>query len=220
LSIFCPLLPPENPCDEAASLEWRSRNFILKKVGEGIKNFINKQLTSALEFCDLIPIIGGTDVARAVCKAPITTAITISDVVLFAAETLSDVSDRAYSEVCTPSPSQVESDEMKGRQYSIYKNVITNHGNIITTFQATQQLKIMLGEVSDGVKEANEALLEDKNRRLQLEDCVNTTSADGFKRGCNQTSCEDITKLCDGSPNYPYIATLRQGEFLIIMCRF
>ena len=114
----------------------------------------------------------------------------------------------------------IESDEMKGRQYSIYKNVITNHGNIITTFQATQQLKIMLGEVSDGVKEANEALLEDKNRRLQLEDCVNTTSADGFKRGCNQTSCEDITKLCDGSPNYPYIATLRQGEFLIIMCRF
>lgn len=202
------LLPPENPCDEDASLEWRSINYGLEKSLESVK-FLDEQTKLFSDSCDLVPCViiplaGCTDVARTVCEISTFPLKALFPALIFAAELALSISERIYDEKCTPSPSQVESDKMKGRQNAIYENVITNHGNIITTFQATQQLKIMLGEVSDGVKEANEALLEENNRRLQLEDCVNTTSADGFKRGCNQTSCEDITKLCDGSPNYLY----------------
>ncbi|KAL3778621.1 hypothetical protein ACHAW5_005068 [Stephanodiscus triporus] len=82
---------------------------------------------------------------------------------------------------------------------STYENVNKNHANIITTFK---QLKLV-------AENLNAKALEDsqrENRFLQLRDCESTVS--GFKEHCNKPSCEDRTRLCDGSWNYLYIATL------------
>uniref|UniRef100_A0A7S4M8E9 Uncharacterized protein n=1 Tax=Odontella aurita TaxID=265563 RepID=A0A7S4M8E9_9STRA len=92
------------------------------------------------------------------------------------------------------------------RQKAIYENVITNHGNIITTFHATQQLKVMLGEISDGIAELAEE--EEEQRRRMMENGCKST-ADGYTNPCDKVSCEDPTRFCDGSFNFEYVAFLR-----------
>lgn len=200
--------------DEDKALTWRSVNYALRKAVGAVK-FLYDTLTQSREICEVIPLVvvlgTGSDAPRTICKAGPIIASQIISVLAYAAELALDVSERIYSELMTPSDALWETSYQNGRQEAIYKNVITNHGNIITTFQATQQLKVMLGEISDGLEEDRE---EETRRRLQ-ETCVNTTSADGYKdKGtCNATACEDFTRLCDGSFNFPYIANLRQGEF-------
>eukprot|EP00957_Ditylum_brightwellii_P148868 11333262-Ditylum_brightwellii.AAC.1 len=124
--------------------------------------------------------------------------MTISAIAKFAVQTFLDSSEQIYTEIVGTKNEDHSSD----RSDAIYQNVITNHGNIITTFAATQQLKVMLGEISEGL-----AKDDDENRRRLLSDCVST--ADGYISGCEEVSCEDITRLCDGSFNYPYIAHLK-----------
>lgn len=173
----------------------------------------------------LVPTgFGSTDAGKIACKAGPVAAKQINVVAYFLAELSLAISEQTYGEVCTPSDSFWETNYQEGRQNAIYDNVITNHGNIITTFQATQQLKIMLGEISDGVKEANEN--EQRRRLLEIVctdregkvpagcTCVDTSlEAGGFSEpGCEKPSCQDFTLLCDGiGNNYPYIAQLRQG---------
>ena len=87
---------------------------------------------------------------------------------------------------------------------STYENVNKNHGNIITTFK---QLKLVAQKLNtDALRD-----FEKENRNLQLFDCNSTVS--GFKEHCDKPSCEDQTRLCDGSWNYRYIAILEGGEF-------
>jgi len=201
----------------------------LRKIVQGAK-FLDSSTKKAKVLCQVFPLTVvagvGTDAPKSICIAAAVPFEFTVGTALFLADIALDISDKIYAEIVDGTNAAYTS----GRQESIYENVITNHGNIITTFQATQQLKIMLGEVSDGVKEANEALLdEDRRRRLRDVECTdregkvpeNCTCVDtsleagGFSEpGCAKASCQDLTKLCDGiGNNYPYIAELRQGEF-------
>ena len=92
------------------------------------------------------------------------------------------------------------------RRVSIYENVITLHGNIIASFYATQELKVLLGEFSEAIAEEE----EEEDRRRRLSDCVST--AQGYSTDCSTVSCEDPTRMCDGSINFPYVASLKGGE--------
>ena len=95
------------------------------------------------------------------------------------------------------------------RSNSIYENVITNHGNIIATFYATQQVKVMLGELADAMADEE----DEDDRRRRLSDCVST--AHGYSStDCSAVSCEDPTRMCDGSFNFPYVASLEGGEYV------
>lgn len=165
--------------------------------------------------CKLVPDILGSDVGKVACNVPVVVVKTISKVAIFLAELAISLSERLYFELVDKDKNAAFAG---GRDNSIYRNVITNHGNIIQIFYAAQQLKTMLGEVSDVVKETNGALENDDRRRLQLKDCVNTTSADGFLPQCSKVSCEDPAKLCDGSPNFKYIAFLQLGQFVRTFC--
>ena len=90
------------------------------------------------------------------------------------------------------------------RQDTLYQNIITNHGNIITTFAATQQLKVMLGEISVGLAK------DDEEERRRLSNCKDTLK--GWEHPCTEVSCQNPARFCDGSHNYPYVAYLRGGE--------
>ena len=170
--------------------------------------------------CVIIPLSGCTDVARTICEISTFPLKAAFPTLIFAAETVLDVADRAYNEVCEPNGAIWETNYQEARQDAIYNNAITNGRNIITTFAATQQLKVMLGDVQAGL-EADREERDDQGRRLQSDDCVDTPS--GFLTApCSEVTCQDPARLCDGSYNYPYISGLVTGKctlFLIfILC--
>ena len=69
----------------------------------------------------------------------------------------------------------------------------------------------MLGDVQAGL-EADREERDDQGRRLQSDDCVDTSS--GFLTApCSEVSCQDPTRLCDRSFNYPYISSLITGKY-------
>ena len=81
--------------------------------------------------------------------------------------------------------------EQNARQEAIYANVITNHGNIIQTFYATQQLKVMLGDIGEGL-EGDREDRDDQRRRLQEENCIDTSQgfvSRDFLLTCCSSSC-------------------------------
>ena len=116
-----------------------------------------------------------------------------------------------------------------GRDDSIYNNVITNHGNIIQTFYATQQLKTMLGDVQTGLEGDREERDEQRRRRLQsvpctyaegldLTDCTCVDTSRGFSPApCGVISCQNENKLCDGTYNYPLISELITGKYYLFL---
>mmetsp|Transcript_2549 Transcript_2549/g.3954 ORF Transcript_2549/g.3954 Transcript_2549/m.3954 type:complete len:1065 (-) Transcript_2549:183-3377(-) len=181
--------------DPVAAKVWRSSNFALQKVLDTVV-FVTDQLSGVKELCNIfISCIPGTS---APCTIPAVTSISISAGLKFAAQIALDLSGQIYDEVVGGQNGNFGAD----RSNSIYDNVITNHGNIITTFAATQQLKVMLGEISEGL-----AKDEDEEGRRLLSDCVSTS--DGYQSPCDKVSCEDITRICDGSFNFRHIAYLR-----------
>lgn len=95
-------------------------------------------------------------------------------------------------------------------QDTIYQNVVTNHGNIVTTFSAIQQLKVLLGEISEGLAADREEEEEEATRRLQT-DCESTKDGNLniFTFNCTKRSCEDPSRVCDGTYYYPYVAALK-----------
>ena len=144
--------------------------------------------------------------------------------VAFAAQTVLSIAERTYGEVCTPGDDIWETSYQTARQDAIYNNAITNGRNIITTFYATQQLKIMLGEISDGLEADREELDNQRRRLLQSNPCTYTEGLDltnctcvntsrGFSPApCGVISCQDENRLCDGSHNYPLISELVTGK--------
>ena len=89
---------------------------------------------------------------------------------------------------------------------SIYENAITNAQNIQTTFKAVQQVKQMLGEVTDTLNDLTEALEEGdpKTRRLLgIEECDTNAKCKGPDRLCE---CDDPTRTCDCLPNWLFIS--------------
>jgi hypothetical protein len=86
---------------------------------------------------------------------------------------------------------------------AVYENVITIHGNIITTHN---MLSNVLTIVS-GIKQKTDRLAR---CRMQVIDCTNTSL--GYFDNCSKPSCKNPTRFCDGSFNYEYISQLEGGK--------
>ena len=212
--------------DAAGAKAWRSTNYALGKV-VGTINFGFEQMGVFSDSCDTIPCImiplnGCVDFVKAFCHTLSFAFESVFPVLIYAAELALDISQKIYDEVVDGADSNYESE----RQTAIYENSILNARNVITTFHATQQLKVMLGDSSEGLEGIREG--ENDRRLLQSNSCVYTEGSelspectcvstnDGFQLGCRIPSCEDPTRLCDGSYNYQYIAALLTGECLIL----
>lgn len=180
-------------------------NFQMRKRME-IFEFGKSIYDSFQDLCTTqISSIPGTS---APCQASMSAGEVLLEGIVFSVHLILDISEQIYAEVVDVQDGDYEDD----RHQTTYENVITNNGNIITTFYATQQLKVMLGEISDGIANIEEDLEEEEQRRRLNEiDCVNVTGV-GWKLGCTNVTCEDPARLCDGSYNFPYIAYLKGGE--------
>lgn len=217
-----------NPCSKDTSSAIRSSIFGIRKTLQIVSKNL-KLFKDAREKCNLIPCVpipfgGCTDLGKVLCKITIEIAITIFGVLELTTEILLDVLERVYVAKCTPSDDVWESSYQLARQDAIYNNAITNGRNIITTFYATQQLKIMLGEISDGLEADREERDNQRRRRLQsvpctyteeldLSDCTCVDTSRGFSPApCGVISCQDENRLCDGSYNYPLISELATGK--------
>ena len=173
-------------------------------------------------------VVAGNGVdPKPVCIGPAVLAKTVLITSKFIFQTAFSISALLYSEVVGGQNAKFAGE----RTNAIYENSILNARNIITVFYATQQLKVMLGDISEGLEGDREE--RDERRRLTVtKECVYTeefglyepfdsectcvlTNDDGFQRGCNISSCEDPTFVCDGSYNYTYISKLLTGECLI-----
>lgn len=119
---------------------------------------------------------------------------------LFAVKFGIELSERFYAEIVNEQNSDFE----KSRQEAQYKNIFTVNANIIQTFRSSQRVGVLLGEIAEGVAS------DDERRRRLSSDCVSTRG--GFIFGCSKPSCEEPTRICDGSFNYPLIAILEGGE--------
>ena len=213
-----------NSCNADTAFEIRKTIFGLQKALETVK-FAKEQTESSSTVCDaipctLVPGLGCSDLAKSLCKVPPAGLGFSFTTASFAAELALSIADRTYNERCEPNGAIWETNYQEIRQNAIYNNAITNGRNIITTFAATQQLKIMLGDVQAGL-EADREERDDQGRRLQSDDCVDTPR--GFLTApCSEVTCQDPARLCDGSYNYPYISGLVTGKctlFLIfILC--
>ena len=172
-----------------------------------------------IDACDGVTTFGGI---KAICQTPALLLRVITETLVFASDVVLGISEQVYGEQATPSDQEGETEFIKGRQDAIYENVITNHGNIITTFKSTLQLKQLLGGVLDNQEEDEEGN-DPTRRRLQSKSCVFEeigsdctcvlTGDSGYVPGCTKPACEDIRRLCNGAFNYKYIADQRQGEF-------
>ena len=199
----------KNPCSEVTSKALRSTIYAVKKSVD-IFEFYKKSKVEPLKLQCLIAVsaIAGT---AAGCTISIGTLETIVENGIFAVQLILDIFDRIYGEICTPGDDIWETSYQTARQDAIYDNSILNARNIITTFAATQQLKVMLGDVQAGLEDDREERKGD-GRRLQEENCKDFDISRGFLEApCNQTACQDSTRLCDGSYNYPYISELITG---------
>lgn len=146
-------------------------------------------------------------VLEAVCLGPKAFKIILGQIAYVLSIAI-DISEQTYAEIV-----DFQDGEFAGEQdASVYQNVVVIHGNVISTFTLVQQLKVMLGGIQDGL--ANDK--DEKNRRLQLTDCTSTVN--NYILPCNKPSCEDPTRLCDGSLNYKYISQLKSGKFYTIIC--
>lgn len=200
-----------NPCSADTSKTIRSTIYAFQKVVAGLKILVGL-LKDAKDFgCDAvpgapIPGVGFSDIGKVVCTAAVGSNKITYQVILDITGQLLDIAVRIYGEVC-------KNLYQPALQDAIYDNVILNAKNIITTFAATQQLKVMLGDVQAGLEDDREERDNEIRRRLLSENCFDTKKL-GFRPvGCierNETSC-DPTRLCDGSYNYTYISSLISG---------
>jgi hypothetical protein len=114
-----------------------------------------------------------------------------------------DLSEVLYAELVDE-----RDDEFRGEKINdVHANVITVNGNVISIFNTVEHLRVLLGGIQDGLADDE----GETNRRLQLIDCIST--ANGYTLQCNKPSCEDPTRLCDGSFNYKHISQLKFGKF-------
>lgn len=184
----------------ALTIAWRNTNFAVSKAIE-IADFTIDQFEAAQILCTIaISFVPGTS---GPCQIPAHVGRLIFEILFLTLSLAIDVSEKIYSEIVDGQNGNFEDD----RQQSIYENVITNHANIRVVFAASQQLKVMLGEISEGLREEEE---EEELRRRLTADCISTS--DGFQADCSKPSCEDPARICDGSFNFNYTAYLKGGK--------
>ena len=181
--------------DPEGALAWRNTNFALRKSIEVFEHV--KGLTVSLyDFCmaactNAIPVCS-------VC-APFTAVEIFTETAKFAAVLALDISEHVYAEIVDSQ----DDDAAEEQDSAVYENVITIHGNVIATHNLLSQVQRFVSGTQKGAS---------SRRRLQVIDCTNTTLS-GYVDNCSKPSCENPTKLCDGSFNYQYISQLEGGEY-------
>lgn len=113
------------------------------------------------------------------------------------------VSQEAYERTVNDQNADVESELHKVN----YNNIFTAATNGITTFNAIQQVKQLVGGLADDLNEFIEESSD--GRRLTQNDCENDPNkqcGDGLFDKC---SCEDKKYKCDCSLNYDFIKMVR-----------
>lgn len=182
--------------DPERASAWRSTNFALRKSIE-IFQHIGGLCGSAYDLC-----MAACTVAIPICPVclPLTAVDIITETIKFAAVLALDISELLYAEIVDGQDDDAASEQ----DSAVYENVITIHGNVIATFNLVSKVESILGA---------QAGASPKRRRLQVIDCINTTLV-GYVDNCSKPSCENPTKLCDGSYNYEYISQLERGEYI------
>ena len=178
------------------ALAWRNTNFALGKSIE-VFEFVMGLTKSSYETC-----MAATTVAIfSSCPAciPFTVVNIVTETAKFAALLALDISEHVYAEMVDSQ----DGDAAEEQDSAVYENVITIHGNVIATHNLLKQVQIIVSGSQTGAS---------SRRRLQVIDCTNTTLA-GYVDNCSKPSCENPTKLCDGSFNYEYISQLEGGEY-------
>ena len=123
----------------------------------------------------------------------------ITESATFGIQLALDISEQVNAEIVDGQ----DGDAAAEQDSAVYENVITIHGNVIATHTLLSQVRTIVSGFQTGAS---------SRRRLQVIDCTNTTLA-GYVANCSKPSCENPTKLCDGSFNYEYISQLEGGEY-------
>jgi hypothetical protein len=181
--------------DPTQALIWRSANFALRKSIEVLRN-VQVLFEVSNEIC-----MASTTVA-VISSCPVCMIFGIGKAIIenakFALELAIDISEQVYKETVDSQDGDAAADQ----DSAVYENVITMFGNVIATHNLLSQVRTIVSGFQTGAS---------SRRRLQVIDCTNTTLA-GYVANCSKPSCENSTKLCDGSFNYEYISQLEGGE--------
>ena len=180
-------------------MAWRSKNHALGKSIESL-SFIRALLQTAYDTC--MSLCDAGIVTTCFSCAPLMLVGVISESATFACQLTLDMSDHVYAEIVDSK----DGDAAAEQDAAVYENVITTHGNVIVTHNILKQVYTIVTGTNTGLKDKGVI------RRLQVIDCINTTLA-GYVDNCSKPSCENPTKLCDGSFNYEYISQLEGGEY-------
>jgi hypothetical protein len=165
-----------------------------------IIDYIVQSLDTGFDICTAVA--AGIPGAGTAC-APQKIAMEIANGFIFAIHQALDLSEVLYAELVDE-----RDDEFRGEKINdVHANLITVNGNVISIFNTVEHLRVLLGGIQDGLA-GDEG---ETNRRLQSTDC--TSTANGYTLQCNKPSCEDPTRLCDGSVNYQHISELKFGKF-------
>jgi hypothetical protein len=184
--------------DATGAKVWRSTNFALTKAID-IFNFIYEKVQTAKDLCIVgVSMFAGTAAPCVVPLSAVTLTISISRFVLVQAVS---ISERIYDEIVV---NKVNFDYDTDVTMSMYENIITSFGNINVVFAATQQLKVILGNIAEDLAESEEE--EDERRRLEK------ACTDEDKCCLGDCDCEDPFRFCDCTFNFPYVSSLRGGE--------
>jgi len=185
--------------DPEGALAWRNTNFALQKsieVFESVVGLTKSAYDMCMANCD-----AGIATVCPVCSVPVVLDI-ITETLKFAAVLALDISEHVYAEIVDGQ----DGDAAAEQDSAVYENVITIHGNVIATHNLLLQVQRIVTGTDTRLR--NKGVI----RRLQVIDCTNTTLS-GYVDNCSKPSCENPTKLCDGSFNYQYISQLAGGEY-------
>jgi hypothetical protein len=180
--------------DPERALAWRNTNFALHKAIE-VFDHIRAQFQSAYDTC-MASCDAGMFTICPVCTLPVVFTI-FTESAAFALMLAMDISEHVYAEIVDDQDDAAKDE----RPSAIYENVITIHGNILTTYYMLSNVLTIVSGIKTKVG---------ARRRLEVIDCTNTTL--GYVDNCSKPSCEDPTRYCDGSFNYKYISELESGE--------
>jgi len=189
--------------DDTGAKVWRSTNFVLQKVIDGLALGLEIAEYGGLNCMAAVSCVPGT---AAGCTAVVTGIKLGLRIVLFATEVGIAISERLYKEIVTVQDLGVVSEV----RTATYKNVITNHKNIITTFKGVKQLKKQLGDISDTLEEIKAAQADDSDDdsddgRRMLEVLQEPSETDRCVMFPNTCSCDDPFYLYNCKPNYAHI---------------
>ncbi len=181
------------------ALAWRSKNHALGKSIEGL-SFARSLLQTGYDSCMAVCDAGMATVCPICVYFMIVGVITES--ATFSVVLALDMSEHVYAEIVDGQ----DGDAAAEQDSAVYKNVITIHKNVYATHTLMSHVYDIVTGTNTGLKQKGFI------RRLQVIDCTNTTLA-GYVDNCSKPSCENPSKLCDGSFNYEYISQLEGGEY-------